>query len=105
MAEAKFKMGDRVKHSVNSNMLRTVVVADPDPFGNIVVSVDTGPHTCGAYVVNSQADYELVPTRYVVEMRPPMTGEQYISGACVFTADCDDGDIRPVIIEEQTDAG
>ena len=91
---AKFKVGDRVQLYSGSN-IHTVVVAEPDINGNIVLKADIGD-----YFLRPEDDHELVPQRYTVELRAPKKGERYLFGRQVYTSDADYPDAVAVIVED-----
>ncbi len=70
MTTPKFKAGDTVS---NGHTSYTVIVAEPDIYGDVVVRKHDGQYT-----FRCQDDLTLAPRRYVVEMRVPKPGDRWL---------------------------
>lgn len=87
----RFTEGDEVVNGSGETL--TVVLADPDRVGTVVVA-----DGLGRYRNYAQGVLEPKPTRYVVELRHPKAGERYLSGSAVYTADADSCIALPVVV-------
>jgi hypothetical protein len=72
----KFNVGDIVR-PIYTTYTYEVVVAEPDQHGLIVTRLNDSARS--TYVVLRETDLNLVPKRYVVELRPPLEGERFFT--------------------------